>query len=158
MSDEEKIALAEKFYQAFADKDSATMASCYADDVNFHDPAFGALQGKSAKNMWHMLLKQADKDMKIMFNTSKVTPDGVITHWEAFYKFSKTGRLVHNKIRASMQMQNGKITQHIDTFNIWKWSGMALGLTGWLLGFTPLVKNKIRQQATSALSKFESHI
>ena len=44
----------EIFYTAFSELDAETMASCYAKNVVFEDPAFGILKGVHAKNMWRM--------------------------------------------------------------------------------------------------------
>ncbi|MEQ8245275.1 nuclear transport factor 2 family protein [Fulvivirga sp.] len=150
------IAVADKFYESFARRDIDGMLSCYHDDVTFEDPAFGKLTGSKAHNMWRMLLQQGDAGLKITHTTPIVKNDKVVTNWEAHYKFSKTGRQVHNIITANMIIKDGKIIDHKDAFDIWRWSRMALGTTGLLLGFTPLVKNKIRSQALKALKKFES--
>ena len=40
--------LIERFYGAFAEKDGAAMASCYAPDVRFSDPVFPDLRGAEA--------------------------------------------------------------------------------------------------------------
>ncbi len=150
------IDIANKFYKSFAERDIDGMLSCYADNIIFEDPAFGNLEGIQAHNMWRMLLEQGDTGLLITNSTPQKKGNKIITNWEAKYKFSKTGRKVHNKITAKMIIQNGKIVDHKDVFDIWKWSRMALGLTGTLLGFTPIVKNKIRSQALKALQKFES--
>jgi len=74
--------------------------------------------------------------------------------WEAKYIFSMTDRKVHNKINASFRFQDGKIIQHHDNFNFWKWSFMALGSTGLILGWSPLVKNKVQRQVAKNLENF----
>jgi ketosteroid isomerase-like protein len=150
--------LIESFYTAFQNRDAEGMVNCYHADIEFQDPAFGKLTGSQAGNMWRMLLKQGDSSMVIKFH--KVTADDKkgFANWEANYRFSKTGRMVNNKIQANFEFKDGKIIKHIDSFNIWKWSSMALGPVGMLLGFTPIVKNKIRKQALSGLAKFESSI
>ncbi|MTI40787.1 nuclear transport factor 2 family protein [Fulvivirga lutimaris] len=150
------VAVADKFYTSFANRDIDGMLSCYDDAVTFEDPAFGKLTGSQPHNMWSMLLKQGDSGLKITHSAPVAKNDKVVTNWEAVYKFSKTGRQVHNIITATMTIKNGKIIEHKDVFDIWRWSRMALGTTGLLLGFTPLVKNKIRSQALKALHKFES--
>lgn len=156
MDHQEHINTISAFYTAFQESDAEKMANCYHKDVTFYDPAFETLEGKHASNMWRMLLKQADKNMKIRFSNVWANDTEGGAQWEADYLFSKTGRLVKNKITAQFQFKDGKIIEHNDSFNLWKWSGMALGPVGYLLGFTSLVKNKIRNQAKSALRKFEN--
>ena len=41
----------------------------------------------------------------------------------------------------------GKIVRHIDRFDFWRWSRMALGPAGLLLGWTPLLHKKVQAKA-----------
>ena len=50
--------------------------------------------------------------------------------------------------------KDGKIIKHVDRFNFWKWSSMALGLPGMLLGFTPIIKNGVRKNVHQLLKKY----
>ncbi|MEM9897193.1 MAG: hypothetical protein AAF789_12570, partial [Bacteroidota bacterium] len=70
------------------------------------------------------------------------------------YLFSKKRRPVRNVIRAQMMVKDGLITQHIDHFNFWRWSGMALGLPGYLLGWTPFLQNSVRKKANKSLQTY----
>lgn len=143
----------ESFYQSFAAKDAEGMISCYADDIEFEDPAFGPLKGNDAKNMWRMLLKNPD----IAVTVSNVRADDKTgsAHWGAVYTFSRTGRKVTNHVSARFEFRDGKIVKHTDSFDIWKWTGQAMGLKGYLLGWTPLMKNGIRKQALGLLRKYK---
>jgi len=141
------------FYQCFANGDAEGMVKHYNDSIVFEDPAFGVLKGNEAKNMWRMLLSRAD-DLKVTFSDVKTQGKKGSAKWEAVYTFSKTGRLVHNKISASFEFDNGKISKHVDEFDFWKWSRMALGPFGLFFGFTPLVKKKVRTTAKKALKHY----
>lgn len=129
------------------------MQSCYHDDIQFSDPVFQNLKGKEAKAMWHMLVSSG-KDLRLEFSKVKSSNHQGSCHWEAFYTFSRTGKKVHNIIDAEFEFKDGKILKHTDTFDLWKWSGMALGISGTLLGWSPLIRNKIRGIATENLKKF----
>jgi len=141
------------FYTAFRSRDSAGMADCYSSDIVFSDPAFGTLRGAKVTSMWQMLCERG-KDLKIEF--SNVQADDLIgsAHWEAWYTFSKSRRTVHNVIEASFVFQDNKIIQHIDRFNLWRWSSMALGPLGTFLGWTPFVQAGIRKEALRGLDSF----
>ncbi|MEQ8927133.1 MAG: nuclear transport factor 2 family protein [Fulvivirga sp.] len=156
MSQESNNQLITKFYKAFQNRDAEAMASCYHKDITFEDPAFGELKGKHAANMWRMLLKQGDASLKIRFSNVQATDSEGSCQWEADYKFSKTGRMVNNEIKAKFQFKEGLIVDHRDSFSMWKWAQMALGPVGYFLGFTPIVKNKVRTQALKALAQFEN--
>lgn len=143
----------EKFYSAFAQKDWQTMQACYHQDVVFEDPAFGKLKGDDASKMWKMLCEQG-KDLQLEY--SDVSCDGNTgkAHWKANYTFSKTGRKVHNIIDANFELKDGLIIKHSDEFNLRKWAGQALGITGWILGGTNFFKKKLNAQTNAMLRKY----
>ncbi len=129
------------------------MVACYAPDVLFSDPVFPALAGDQARGMWRMLTSRAT-DLRIEF--SNVSADGATgsAHWEAWYTFTASGRKVHNVIDASFTFQDGLIATHSDRFDLWRWSRQALGPVGTLLGWSPLLANKVRRQAATALGRY----
>jgi len=129
------------------------MQSCYHDQVTFNDPVFQNLKGNEAKAMWHMLV-EAGKDLTLNFSDAKASESQGSCRWEAFYTFSKTGKKVHNIIDADFQFKDGKIFRHTDSFDLWRWSRMAMGTPGVLLGWSPLIRNKVRAIALSNLKKF----
>jgi hypothetical protein len=61
---------------------------------------------------------------------------------------------VVNKIKAHIRVENGIITEHTDAFDIYKWSRQALGLKGWLFGWTAWFQKKLQQKTRKALEKF----
>jgi ketosteroid isomerase-like protein len=143
------------FYESFARLDAAGMASCYHENIQFTDPAFGSLQGEAAKNMWRMLCEsQKGQDFRIEYSGIECTEDTGKAHWEAFYTFSRTGRKVHNKINARFRLQDGKIIEHIDHFNLHRWAGQAMGFTGYLIGWTPYFKKQLNKQTNRLLEKY----
>ena len=145
----------DQFYTAFQKKDWKSMQALYHDDATFSDPVFQNLTSKEVKAMWHMLLT-ASKDLELTFTNVSGDDNKGSCRWDAFYSFSRTGRKVHNIITANFVFKKGKIAAHLDHFDLWKWSGMALGWTGKLLGWSPLIKNKIRDMARKNLVKFIS--
>lgn len=142
--------LIERLYAALAARDGAVMGRCYADDARFSDPVFQNLDAAGARAMWAMLCSRAvDLDVVV----SNIVADDACgsARWVATYTFSKTGRKVRNVIDASYEFRDGLIVRHADRFDLWRWSGMALGLKGWLLGWSPLVQNAIRREAMRGL-------
>ncbi len=147
------IEIIEKFYSCFKELDGDGMAQCYHEKIEFSDPVFPKLIGAKVGDMWKMLCSQAQR-FELMFSDAQADDAVGRIHWEAKYIFSMTDRKVHNKINASFRFQDGKIIQHHDNFNFWKWSFMALGPTGLILGWSPLVKNKVQRQAAKNLENF----
>jgi ketosteroid isomerase-like protein len=142
-----------RFYKAFQNRDWKTMQSCYHAQARFSDPAFPDLNSPEVKSMWHMLCENA-KDFSLTFSEIKSVGDNVNCRWEAWYTFSKTGRKVHNIIHADFHFKDGLIIKHTDSFNFWRWSHMALGLSGTLLGWSPFLQNKVQATAMKSLNKF----
>jgi ketosteroid isomerase-like protein len=145
--------LIEQFYAAFARRDAEAMVACYADDVWFSDPAFGDLRGARAGDMWRMLIGRG-ANTEITWSGVSADDRTGRAHWEARYDFTLTGRRVHNVIDARFELRDGKIVRHADSFNFWRWAGMALGAKGTLLGWTPLVRNAVRRTALKSLAAY----
>jgi hypothetical protein len=148
-----------RFYTSFLALDADTMASCYADDAVFNDPAFSLHGRVEVGGMWRMLCattRAKGRDAwKLDFRDIHADGTSGGAHWEAHYRFSATGRLVHNIIDAEFTFNpDGLIATHRDHFNFWHWSRQALGTPGLLLGWTPLLQAKVRMQARANLQKF----
>ncbi|TKC55839.1 nuclear transport factor 2 family protein [Pedobacter hiemivivus] len=151
MNDNEQ--LIQHFYTSFQRKDIQAMQDCYAADATFSDPAFTNLNAAEVRSMWAMLLKSG-KDMRIEFKNIKGNEDGATAEWDAWYTFSATGNKVHNSIKASFLIENGKIVKHTDHFNFYRWARQSLGLTGILLGWTSFLRNKVSTTAKKKLKSF----
>lgn len=152
---EHNSALIRRFYEAFNRLDAEAMAACYTDDVLFSDPVFGELRGSEAGDMWRMLTSRA-KEFSIRFDSVRADERSGGAHWLATYLFSQTGRTVVNDIQARFVFRDGKICEHHDNFDLWRWSRQALGAKGALLGWTPFVQNAIRAQAQKGLKAFRA--
>ncbi|PZR48685.1 nuclear transport factor 2 family protein [Paraburkholderia fungorum] len=145
--------LIERFYTAFQQRDADTMAVCYADDVVFSDPAFGELRGEEARDMWRMLVARA-QDFSLTFDGVEADEHNGRAHWVARYTFSQTGRTVVNRIDARFRFREGRIVEHRDAFDLWRWTRQALGVKGVLLGWTSFVQRAIRAQARKGLDLY----
>jgi hypothetical protein len=101
-----------------------------------------------------MMLCARATDLKITFQDIKAGKQAGSAHWEAWYSFGKERRKVHNVIEATLVFQDGLILEHTDRFDAWRWSRMALGPMGVLLGWTPFVQARIRKNALAGLEKY----
>lgn len=146
-------ALIASFYEAFQRLDADAMGACYSAEVRFSDAAFPQLTGDEARAMWAMLCSRAT-DLQISFTDVQADDAQGSAHWEATYTFGATGRKVHNRIDASFRFKEGRIVEHTDVFDFWRWSRMALGPVGFLLGWTPMLRRKVRSQARQGLDKW----
>jgi hypothetical protein len=145
----------ESFYDAFKRLDGAALKAAYAETATFKDVAF-TLQGRDQiGGMWCMLtdaIRDKGKDVW-QLDVSAVTDN--TARWEPRYRFSATGRMVHNIIDARFVFDgNGKIVEHVDHFEFWRWARQALGPIGVVLGWTPFLRNKVRATAARNLESY----
>jgi ketosteroid isomerase-like protein len=145
--------LIQRFYEAFARRDAETMSACYHRDVEFSDPVFPGLKGDEARDMWRMLASRA-VDLEVRFEVRGADDKKGSAHWDADYLFSKTGRKVNNRIDAEFEFEDGLIRRHRDHFDLWRWSRMALGVPGLMLGWSPVIGNAVRKEAAKGLAAF----
>jgi ketosteroid isomerase-like protein len=139
-------AIIERFYAAFARRDGAEMEACYGPAVHFSDPVFVDLRGLEAGAMWRMLTERGtDLGVELLERSAR---------WRAHYTFSPTGRPVVNDVRATMRFADGLITDHVDDFDFHRWARQALGTSGLLLGWTPLLRNAVRRRARAGLDEY----
>jgi hypothetical protein len=147
------------FYSAFARLEPDGMAPCYAEDATFEDEVFQLRGKREVMGVWRMLCdatraKGADV-WKLQYRDVKADAASGTAHWDAHYRFSATGRIVDNSIDGRFEFNPaGQIVRHRDSFDFWLWSRQALGTPGLLLGWTPLLRNKVRGQAAANLRRF----
>jgi hypothetical protein len=143
----------ERFYRAFADRDGTEMATWYAGDARFWDPVFGTLSGPEAGAMWRMLTASAT-DLRIELLDREADGDVGSAHWLAKYTFSSTRRRVVNDVHATFRFDGGLIADHHDSFDFHRWARQALGPTGLLLGWTPMLRSSVHRRARAQLDEF----
>jgi ketosteroid isomerase-like protein len=152
MSAEANKQTIERFYAAFDKHDGDAMAACYAPGARFSDPVFTDLRDKEPGAMWRMLTGRAE-DLEVKLAEHEAGDERGSAHWLADYTF-RTGRKVHNDIRAEFRFENGLIAEHRDSFSFYAWARQALGPAGLALGWTPMVRGKVQREARAGLDEF----
>jgi ketosteroid isomerase-like protein len=150
---EGNAALIERFYAAFAERDGDAMAVCYAPDARFSDPVFSDLRGSEPGAMWRMLTGRA-QDLAVDLVEHSADDGRGSARWIAHYTFTQTGRPVTNDVHASFRFQGGLIAEHRDEFGFHRWARQALGTSGLLLGWTPILRSAVRRRARAGLDEF----
>ena len=146
-------ALVDRFYEAFARRDPETMAACYAPHATFSDPVFRGLEGEEVTAMWRMLCERGD-DLEVRHRVVETDANTGKAHWDADYTFVTTGRKVHNEIDASFVFADGLIVEHLDSFNLYRWTRQALGPVGFLFGWSGRLQSKLRASARERLDEY----
>lgn len=148
MTPDETRALLTRFYDALARRDAATMASLYAPDATFDDPAF-SLRGEEVGRMWIGLLGRA-RDFSATYAIAEVGSDSGVVDWTATYLFAGRNPVV-NTIRSEIALKDGKIFRQVDRFDFPRWAAQALGLPGRLFGRFAWFRRKVRAKAAAGL-------
>ena len=146
-------ALIHRFYACFQARDAAGMQACYHAEATFRDPAFGELDAEHAAAMWHMLCARAS-DLEVRCSAVRADEAEGSARWTALYTFTQTGRRVDNRIEARFTFRDGLIVRHEDRFSFWRWARQALGPVGLLLGWSPLLRNRVRATALKQLARY----
>jgi ketosteroid isomerase-like protein len=146
------MSVAQRFYDAFALGDHHTMAQLYAPTGTFSDPVFPLLSGEEAGLMWQMLITRAT-DLEVSARVEE-GPGRARIVWVARYTYGATRRPVVNRVYSEMDVAAGKIVRQVDRFGFWRWAGQALGWKGWLFGWTPALRARVRRQAEESLRRF----
>ena len=142
-----------RFYEAFGRRDGDAMAACYTPDARFSDPVFTDLRGPEVGGMWRMLTSRTD-DLEIDLVEHEAGEERGSAHWIARYTFTQTGRPVVNDVRGRFGFADGLIATHSDDFDFHRWSRQALGTSGLLLGWTPVLRAAVRRRARAGLDEF----
>lgn len=101
-----------------------------------------------------MLLSQKKESTIITFNSIQASSEKGTVNWIAEYFYGEKKRKVINKVNASFKFKEGKIIEHTDTFNLWEWTKQAMGITGFLMGWTSFMKDKIQATTNKNLDDF----
>lgn len=149
----EPRAAIENFYKAFSTRNADGMVASYHPEVAFSDPVFQELDAPQVRAMWRMLCERGT-DLRVEASGIEAEGDTGRAHWEAWYTFSATGRRVHNVIEARFRFKDGLIVRHDDTFGFYRWTRMALGPIGVVLGWSPPIQGTIRKKAKAGLADF----
>ena len=143
-----------KFYRAFAEGDAEQMVSFYHEKAHFEDPIFGKLNAQQVANMWRMLIARRDKNTQITHKITGVNGGIIKVNWIAQYNYGPKKRKVVNHVSAQLKIVDGRIMEHTDHFDLWKWTQQAFGLPGYLLGWSSFMKMKIKGKVSLALKEF----
>lgn len=145
-----------RLYDALDRHDGEAMAACYAADARFSDPVFPDLRGSHVGDMWRMLTARAS-DLSVELPEAKADAEAGAARWIATYTFGTTGRRVVNRVRSDFRFDDqGRIAEQNDDFDLWRWSRQALGASGLVLGWSPMLRRKVRAGAAADLARFRA--
>ena len=147
MTAEDNLRTIEALYAALDRGDGEAMAALYAPR---------ATSDGEPGDMWRMLTSRA-QDMSVELVGRDAEADRGTAHWVARYTFGQTGRPVVNDVRSVFRFDgSGRIVDQQDDFDFWRWARQALGRSGLLLGWTPVLQHQVRDRARAGLEAFRN--
>jgi ketosteroid isomerase-like protein len=153
---ENNLRTIEELYAALDRGDGEAMAGLYAPQATFTDPVFVGLSDGEPGDMWRMLTARA-QDMSVELVGHDAEPDRGTAHWVARYTFGQTGVPVVNDVRSVFRFDgSARIVDQQDDFDFWRWARQALGRSGLLLGWTPVLQHRVRDRARAGLEAFRN--
>jgi len=114
-----------KYLQAIKEQDLKTISSCFHEEAEFYEPAYGKLTGPKIAAWWTFFFAQA-KEFHSEFDSLKVNGDKATVHSEHWYYWNATGAGVHNLVESEFDFKDGKIFRQIDNYNLNAWAFQAL--------------------------------
>ena len=141
-----------RFFRALMQRNWESLQECYHAKVRFTDEVFD-LSGSNAVAMWRMLCAET-RDLQIKVDLVSANASTGQARWQMRYVAGQNGRSVRKIIESSFEFRGGQIVRHTDRFDFWKWASQALGASGRLLGWSRLLRKKVRSKATRQLAEF----
>lgn len=148
------------FYVALQRLDDATLRACYAPDAEYEDPSFRLEGIDRIAMMWEMLCdttRRVDPDVwRLDWDDVRGTRHRCKALRRVRYRHPVTGRLVEHVVESRFQFnRDGKIERQLERYDLWSWSRQAYGASGWLYGWTPLMRARLRHGGHRALATYE---
>ncbi|AVN64236.1 MULTISPECIES: nuclear transport factor 2 family protein [Mesoplasma] len=148
----EKEIILKDFYDAFTKGDFKKMNSLYDESIVFNDPIFKDLNNKQVTTMWKSLLSNK-KESKFEVSYELLNEnDYLFVTWTATYLFGPKRRKVTNIVDSRMEVKDGKIIKHTDSFNFKKWAKQSIGGPAFIFGNQKWFKNKVSKAAIEKIS------
>lgn len=142
-------------YDALRRLDAPAMEALYAPDAIFDDPIYSLDGREQISGMWHMMIESIQSTGADVWRLDVTGVTDTTARWEPHYRFSGTGRMVHNRIESTFTFtDDGLIASQEDAFSLWRWSRQAVGLMGAAFGWTPILRKMVRGRAATNLEEF----
>jgi len=138
-------------YNAYKERNPELMASFYTEDASFKDEIFGEVTGQEIPKVWEVV-HSTTSNFYLYFHIVNVNKNLATVNSQLSYTFKHTGRKIDISITSIFRFENGKIRHQVDEYSLWKWASQAFGVSGFLLGWNPKFKNKIRQSAQNTIA------
>ncbi len=149
-SNHPNTALLERLYTCLQTQDHLGMASCYHTDARFHDIAFDLSGRQQIHAMWSMIANKTT--IRAKFTVVHADDEVGAADITEDYRFSETGRQVHQQIHSEFRFQDGLIVEHRDTCDALRWGIQAMGpVRGVIAWLIPAVR---RSRAMAKLKHF----
>ncbi len=147
----------EQFYTAFSHLNYQQMAGLLSENIIFHDPMFGLLEGEPVFDLWQMRCERL-KQFSFSFNgIEELDAEYATCHWSTSFFHRPAGKVVTQHGKSYMRIIDEKIVEHSDGYKLSDWLNAAYGLKGRLLGWTGFMKRKEQNFYRNMLNNFNKN-
>lgn len=145
--------VAHSYFDHLQDRNAAGAVELCHPDLHYFDPILGDLHGREALARWPIFFAQPHEPSLHFFDIT-AKDDTVHVRYFLHYTDAETGRKIDHGISAELTIRDNRITHHKDTFDIWRFATMKLGMRGRLLGFLPSTADALRKKARAELDAY----
>jgi len=134
-------------------RDYEKMANLWHPEYTFADPAFPDLNTLRSRAMFHMFITNRDKSKMVVTHTTAAIPgpeeNTYVTTYTCDYLYGAAP--VHNEIRATIEVKDGKIWRQVDEFPLATWAKQSLGIMGSALKLVGMLDGVVKKKAAERL-------
>ncbi|CUS12507.1 unnamed protein product [Tuber aestivum] len=145
--------LVNEYIGAYREMDYEKLTNLWHPEYTFADPAFPDLNSLRSRAMFHMFITNRDKNKMVVTHTTPAIPgpkeNTYITTYTCDYLYGTAP--VHNEIRATIEVKDGKIWKQVDEFPLAAWAKQSLGMMGTALRVVGMLDGIVKKKAAERL-------
>jgi len=142
------------FLRALAQRDVEAMIRCYTTTATYHSPIFPQVEGDTLTATWQWFCAKAP-DLTMVVDEQAFEANTARVQWTATYTFPKTGRPVVQVTDSIFVFEGPQLCRHEDRFDLHRWSHMALGPLGRVLGGRRWLQRSLQRAAAERVARFQ---
>ncbi|RPA97285.1 hypothetical protein L873DRAFT_1810109 [Choiromyces venosus 120613-1] len=146
--------LVDEYIAAYREMDYEKLTNLWHPEYTFADPAFPNLDTTRSRAMFHMFITNRDKNKMVVTHitpavASDTQENTYVTTYTCDYLYGAAP--VHNEIRATIELKDGKIWRQVDEFPLAAWAKQSLGMVGTALNVVGMLDGVVKKKAAEKL-------
>ena len=146
--------IVEKFYTAFSNKDYKSIFYSLSENIIYHDPIYGLLEGDVVRWLWQMRCERLHNASFKFWDIEALDHEYMTCQWQIQYFNNASGADVVMKGKAYMRVIDGKITEQSEGYRLSDWLAISHGWMGKLFGWTGYMQRKEKKKFAEMLNRY----